>query len=170
MPDVVTLAADPAAPDPAAPDPQIDPFEALERELRLLMRRAASAASAVAARVHPQLDASAYPLLAHIAVHPGTRGSDLAAHFGVGRATVSRQLARLRELGLIDREVDPEDTRGQLISLTADGIARFTDARAGRIEASRRVLADWDTDDVLALATLLRRYAQDWEHWRANHA
>lgn len=154
----------------ATPDPATDPVGALERELRTLIRRAASSAAQTALRVHPELDASAYPLLAHIAMHPGTRGSDLAAHFGVGRATVSRQLSRLADLGLIHREVDPGDTRGHLITLTPDGEARFAAARSGRVDVLGQALAGWDRADVAQLATLLRRYSEDWVRWRDAHA
>ncbi|ACZ29334.1 transcriptional regulator, MarR family [Xylanimonas cellulosilytica DSM 15894] len=155
---------------PPAPDPTADPVGALERELRILVRRAASSAAQTARRVHPELDASAYPLLAHIHLNPGTRGSDLAAHFGVGRATVSRQLSRLAQLGLIHREVDPEDTRGQQITLTDDGEARFAAARDGRIDALGHALAEWDPADVAQLATLLRRYSESWVRWRDAHS
>ena len=152
-----------------APDPANDPVGALEHELRILVRRAASTAAQTALRVHPELDASAYPLLAHIALYPGTRGSDLAAQFGVGRATMSRQLSRLASLGLIHREVDPEDTRGQLITLTEDGTKRFVAARDGRVDALNHALEDWSPEDVAQLATLLHRYSDDWVAWRDSH-
>lgn len=154
--------------DPAAslPDPSGEPFAALERELRVLIRRAQSSAAQTAKRVHPELEASAYPILAHIAARPGVRGSDLAAHFGVGRATVSRQLSRLAALGLVHREVDPEDTRGQRITLTEDGAARFERARANRISMLEQALRDWPQDDVTQLASLLRRYSDDFVAWR----
>ena len=151
---------------PVAPDPAKDPFGALEHELRVLIRRAKSSATEIAELVHPQLEASAYPLLAHIAMRPGTRGSDLAAHFGVGRATVSRQLTRLEQLGLVSRTTDPGDTRGQLLGLTKDGKARLAAAREGRVSALRQALAAWERDDVVHLARLLRRYSADWVGWR----
>ncbi|WP_418275078.1 MarR family winged helix-turn-helix transcriptional regulator [Isoptericola jiangsuensis] len=147
------------------PDPQTDPFGALERELRVLIRRAQSTASHTAARIHPELNASAYPLLAHIADNPGTRGSDLAAHFGVGRATVSRQLSRLEALGLVHRAVDPADTRGQLITLTSDGAERFRRARDARIGMLEGALADWEKADVSQIAALLRLYSADVVTW-----
>ena len=148
------------------PDPSSEPFAALERELRVLIRRAQSSAAQTAKRVHPELDASAYPILAHISMHPGVRGSDLAAHFGVGRATVSRQLSRLVALGLVRREVDPEDTRGQRITLTQDGVERFERARANRISMFEQALSNWSPDEVAQLATLLRRYSEDYVTWR----
>lgn len=150
------------------PDPVTDPFGALERELRVLIRRAQSTSAQMARIIHPQLDASAYPLLAHIAMYPGTRGSDLAAHFGVGRATVSRQLSRMVDLGLVHRETDPEDTRGQLITLTDAGAARFEHARDARIGMLEGSLSGWEKDDVAELASLLHRYSADVVDWLAT--
>ncbi|WP_402462767.1 MarR family winged helix-turn-helix transcriptional regulator [Isoptericola aurantiacus] len=148
-----------------SPDPQTDPFGALEREVRVLIRRAQSTSAQTARIIHPELDASAYPLLAHIAANPGTRGSDLAAHFGVGRATVSRQLSRLHELGLVHRETDPEDTRGQQITLTEHGASRFRHARDARITMLEGALSDWEKDDVAELARLLHHYSADVVTW-----
>ena len=153
-------AAPTSAPDVAYVD--------LERELRVLLRRAGAAAAAMARRIHPGLEASAYPLLAHIADHPGVRGSDLAAHFGVGRATISRQLSRLHTLGLVAREVDPDDSRGQLITLTADGNARLQAAHSGRVSSITEALVGWERDDVAILAGLLHRYSEDVVRWNAT--
>jgi len=171
-----SLSVDDAAPAPVAA-PSLDdalvasePFVALEREVRMMIRRAQSSATVTARRVHPDLEASAYPLLAHIAQHSGTRGSDLAVAFGVGRATVSRQLSRLVELGLVHRDVDPDDSRGQCITLTADGVERFERARAARITMFRGALADWDPDDVGQLAKLLHRYLADLTAWQSAHS
>jgi len=146
----------------------LGPFEGLEREIRLLIRRAQSSGTSIARRVHPELDASAYPLLAHVAERPGARGSDLATFFGVGRATVSRQLSRLVELGLVERTVDPEDSRGQRITLTPDGAERFDRARASRVAMLEGALATWDTEDVGQLATLLNRYSADIVAWKQS--
>ncbi|MDO8143403.1 MULTISPECIES: MarR family winged helix-turn-helix transcriptional regulator [Isoptericola] len=155
---------DSAAPT-TPPDPTTDPLGALEREVRVLIRRAQSTAAQMARLIHPELDASAYPLLAHIAQYPNSRGSDLAAHFGVGRATVSRQLSRMADLGLVHRETDPEDTRGQCITLTDDGVARFEHARDARIGMLEGALASWSEEDIAELATLLRRYSADVVRW-----
>lgn len=151
--------------DPAS---GLGPFEGLEREVRLVIRRAQSSGASIAQRVHPELDASAYPLLAHIAERPGARGSDLATFFGVGRATVSRQLSRLVELGLVERTVDPDDSRGQRITLTPDGVDRFERARTSRVAMLEGALATWETDDVAQLARLLNRYSADIVAWKQN--
>lgn len=162
------MSATPTTSDNSADRPPEEPFGALEHELRLIIRRAQSAGARIALRVHPELEASAYPLLAHIAQHPGTRGSDLAQHFGVGRATVSRQLSRLADLGLVRRDVDPDDSRGQRITLTDDGAARFAEARDRRIAMFQGALGHWDRQDVQRLADLLHRYSQDLVAWQSE--
>ncbi len=155
----------PMAQDTDVIDPAIDPYGALEHGLRIIIRRSQSNATALARRVHPDLEPNAYPLLAHIYMYPRTRGSDLAAHFGVGRATISRQLSRLEKLGLITRAADPDDTRGQLITLTKDGNACVASAREGRTKAIEHALADWGSDDVAELARLLHRFSAEWVEW-----
>ena len=139
---------------------------ALERELRNLIRRSQSQGALLSALVHPDLDASIYPLLAYIEAHPGSQGSDLAAHFHVGRATISRQLQRLEDLGLIEREIDAADARRRAIELTADGRLRLAAAAEARVALLREVLADWTDTDIHTLAELLGRYSRDFNKWR----
>jgi len=129
----------------------------VERELGLLLRRAYASSSAVATRVHPDLDAGAYPLLVRIHSSPGVRSSELAQHVGVGRATISRQVRRLEELGLLSRRPDPEDSRGQLLELTAEGARRLTEAQDARRSWLRAALGSWSDDDVEGLADTLER-------------
>ncbi|WP_265520302.1 MarR family winged helix-turn-helix transcriptional regulator [Oerskovia flava] len=160
-----------SAATPSARSAEVSATEAytdLERELRVLLRRAGAAATAMARRIHPDLPASAYPLLAHIAGSTGVRGSDLADQFGVGRATISRQLSRLHDLGLVERSVDPEDSRGQIISLTEDGAARLEAAQQARVVSVSEALAAWEPKDVAALADLLHQYSVDVVRWQAN--
>lgn len=129
----------------------------IERELGLLLRRAHASSSAVSARVHPDLDAAAYPLLVRIARTPGVRSSELADHVGVGRATISRQVKRLEGYGLLSRRPDPQDSRGQLLELTAEGTRRLTEAQEARRAWLRAALSSWSQDEVGDLATSLER-------------
>jgi len=129
----------------------------LERELGLLLRRAYASSTAVAAQVHPDLDAGAYPLLVRIDRTPGVRSSELAQHVGVGRATISRQVRRLEQLGLLARRPDPDDSRGQLLELTAEGARRLAEAQDRRRAFFRAALSSWTDDDVASLATMLER-------------
>ncbi|MGW8061519.1 MarR family winged helix-turn-helix transcriptional regulator [Streptomyces ziwulingensis] len=131
-------------------------FLALERELTVLLRRARANQGEMAREVHPDLESSAYGLLVRLGEYGGQRATELAAYIGVGKATMSRQLRALEELGLVAREPDPADGRAWLITLTPEG-----QARVGRVREARRAryagrLADWDPREVTELARLLR--------------
>jgi DNA-binding MarR family transcriptional regulator len=138
-------------------DSPTDPVTRLEAELGLLLRRARASAERISRGVHPDLEPSAYPLLARIEREPDVRASELAEHIGVGRGTMSRQLAKMEQLGLIARRPDPDDSRGQLIRVTSEGERRVAVARAARRDYLERVLAQWSPDDRRSLADGLHR-------------
>ena len=146
---------------PAGIDPTDDPFRAVESELALLLRRSHTMSRQLARNVHPDLEPSASPLLARIAKTPDVRASELAVLFGVGRGTMSRQLARLDELGLIERRADPDDSRGQLIRLTELGTRRSEDVRAAGRAFLRKALRSWSDEDAALLAGQLARLNLD---------
>src|SRR3954462_5584561 len=127
-------------------------FRQLERELGLLLRRAQASSASISRDVHPDLEPAAYSLLALIAATPGIRASDLATNIGVGRGTMSRQLARLGSLGLVSRRPDPDDYRGQLLELTAEGRQRFETAQQARRAFLRKALTGWSEPDIQAMA------------------
>ncbi|AGI87896.1 MarR family winged helix-turn-helix transcriptional regulator [Streptomyces albidoflavus] len=132
-------------------------FLALERELSLLFRRARAGQGELARAVHPQLEPAAYGLLVRLIEGGPQRATDLAAYMGVGKATISRQLGGLEELGLIDRAVDPADRRASLLRVTPLGSERVAAVAAARRSAYVRRLAGWDRRDVGELARLLGR-------------
>lgn len=139
----------------------LDPLARIEAELGLLLRRARSQAERLSRAVHPDLEPSAYPLLVRIARTPGIRAGELARLIGIGRGTMSRQLARLEQLGLIEREPDPQDSRGQLIRLTGAGEDQMARARQARRDYLSTALTDWSDDDRGVLADQLARLNQD---------
>jgi DNA-binding MarR family transcriptional regulator len=52
----------------------------------------------------------------------GLRLSDLGKRLGIAPSTLTRNLARLEERGLIHKEPDPIDGRAQLVALTERGL------------------------------------------------
>ncbi|AXI81551.1 MarR family transcriptional regulator [Peterkaempfera bronchialis] len=112
----------------------------------------------MAREVHPELEGSAYPLLAYIGIEGKVRVTDIGLHFGVGKGTVSRQIKALEELGLIRRESDPLDGRVSLVSLTEEGDRRYTSARNARMGSIRALLGTWQPTDVATFADLLHRF------------
>ena len=85
------------------------------------------------------------------------RATELAAYFGVGKATMSRQLRALDELGLVTREPDPADGRASLVRLTEEGLLRFRRVRDARRDRYMSKLAGWDRGEVAELARLLHQ-------------
>jgi DNA-binding MarR family transcriptional regulator len=133
-------------------------FNALEQELGTLLRRARAMSAEMGREVHPDLDPEAYGLLAGIHDYSWARASDLALHFGLGKATVSRQLKVLAQLGLIERRPDPDDGRAHVLALTEEGRQRLESARTARRKRWHVVLGTWPIDDVLLMAGMLARF------------
>lgn len=135
--------------------------DAVERELAMMFRRARSISLSTAAQVHPGLDAAAYGLLVLIDDAGQLRGMDLVERLYLDKSTVSRQLARLVELELVERVADPSDGRARLVQLTESGRERVHHVRQRRREQLRERFASWSTDDLHELSRLLGRLNED---------
>lgn len=133
-------------------------FLELERELAVFFRRARAASGEMAREVHPELEPAAYGLLLRLENAGPQRATALAAYFGVGKGTMSRQLRGLEELRLVSRAPDPVDGRASLVQLTPDGRERFTRVRQARRAEYARRLAAWNPGEVAELARLLHRF------------
>ncbi|MGV0835243.1 MarR family winged helix-turn-helix transcriptional regulator [Mycolicibacterium thermoresistibile] len=92
-------------------------------------------------------------LLSTIQDRGSARISDLAVSDHCSQPTMTTQVRRLEEAGLVTRTVDPADGRAVLISITPEGVrtlARVREDRAAAIDpyverlsaADREVLAD----------------------------
>jgi DNA-binding MarR family transcriptional regulator len=114
----------------------------------------------MAREVHPDLESSAYGLLVRLDECGRQRATELAAYIGVGKATMSRQLRALEDLGLVAREPDPADGRAWLVHLTEEGRDRFRTVREARRGRYVRQLARWDPREVAELARLLHQLNQ----------
>ncbi|MFF7179251.1 MarR family transcriptional regulator [Streptomyces sp. NPDC008121] len=132
-------------------------FLALERELAVFLRRARAQSGEMAREVHPELEPAAYGLFVRLDDTGPQRATDLAGYFGVGKATMSRQLRALEDLGLVARDPDPADGRASLVRLTEEGQGRFRRVRDARRGRYVRKLADWDRGEVAELARLLHQ-------------
>jgi DNA-binding MarR family transcriptional regulator len=83
------------------------------------------------------------------------RPSALADHVGVGPSVVSRQLASLQQLGLVEREIDPEDGRAGLVSLTEAGHQRLASGRAAYLRRLAGSVDGWDDAKLHRAAELI---------------
>jgi DNA-binding MarR family transcriptional regulator len=138
--------------------PPAEPLTVIERELALLLRRAASFSARLARDLHPDLDAPAYSLLMWLSNAGEARLTDLANAFGVGKATLSRQVQLLERLDLITREPDPSDGRSQLLRVTPSAGSRLRRIRQDRQQLFHRLLEPWPAAEVEQLGQLLGKF------------
>ncbi|GDY33244.1 MarR family winged helix-turn-helix transcriptional regulator [Gandjariella thermophila] len=131
--------------------------QAVERELSVLFGRARSLSLLFAAEVHPGLDAASYALLLHLVDTGPVRAAELVERTGLDKSTVSRQIARLIELDLVERVADPSDGRARIVQLTATGRDRLDQVREHRRRRLRERLESWSADDMRTLSGLLAR-------------
>jgi len=103
------------------------------------------------------LDRALFPLLVRIGA-AGTIGvARLADLAGRDASTISRQLARLEQLGLIDRPPAPEDLRLREAALTPEGariVAAITETRR---RALNLLMQDWSETERELFPVLLQR-------------
>ncbi len=91
-------------------------------------------------------------LLSTIDAEGRARISDLAALDHCSQPTMTTQVRRLEDAGLVSRTVDPHDARAVLISITPQGIATLAQVRADRGSAIDPVLDALDSSDRETLA------------------
>src|SRR4051812_23339523 len=72
--------------------------------------------------------------------------------------TMSVRLARLERAGYVDRERDPDDRRGAIVTLTDRGRERVQAARPAYEDTAARLAAGLPDDDHDAFAQRLRRW------------
>jgi DNA-binding MarR family transcriptional regulator len=89
--------------------------------------------------------------LATVERHGPLAPSELASVERIRRPTVTRIVARLAEAGLVERTADPDDGRGALVSVTAEGRALLKRLRRRKTAYLAQHLGDLDSEDAAAL-------------------
>src|SRR5580700_9619985 len=126
----------------------------LYQGLTTLSRRARD----VGDHLHPGLSLVAYTLLTRVDVTPGMRAADLAAHFGLDKSTLSRQLEQLISAGLLRRDGERPGRRGSVLALTPAGQQHLAAAAQAVRDRLTERLTGWDDGDIAALAQLVTRF------------
>lgn len=113
---------------------------------------------------HPDaVERATYILLVHLVKDGPQRAGALAESVHSDPSTVSRQIAQLVKLGLVERTADPEDGRATLLAATAEGSRVFAENRRTRNERIAALMADWPAADRDRFAELLGRFTTDLE-------
>lgn len=107
------------------------------------------------------LDRALFPLLTRVWRYGPIGVVELADRTGRDHTTISRQMAKLEELGLIERQASSRDKRVREATVSEKGqemIAALNDARE---RLANRILSSWTDADLDHLQKLLRRFADD---------
>lgn len=102
-----------------------------------------------------KLDRALFPLLARVALSPDINVAELANVVGRDHSTVSRQIVRLEQLGLVTRNVDPEDSRSRRLKLSDQGQAMMAKIEPIRRQWIEEHFLGWTLKDRDQLVQLL---------------
>ena len=105
------------------------------------------------------LDRALFPLLVVIDKFGPIGVVDLADRVGRDYTTVSRQVAKLESLDLVERRADAKDRRIRQTSISPKGKAMTQALDAARERLGRRFLKSWDPREVDNLVRLMRKFA-----------
>ncbi|GAA4862691.1 MarR family transcriptional regulator [Saccharopolyspora cebuensis] len=114
-------------------------------------------------RLGAAADRVTYLLLAILEREGPLRTGALAEATHADPSTISRQVARLVDDGLVRRTADPADARATLLGITEAGQEHLDASRSRRNRALAMLLAEWDPADREALRDLLGRFVEDFE-------
>ncbi len=107
------------------------------------------------------LDRALFPLLARVERRGPLAIGELAELCGRDYTTVSRQVTKLEELGLVTRQANAVDARIKEVTITRKGRTMTTALDGAREKIMTSLLAEWDKQEVAELARLLRKLADD---------
>ena len=102
--------------------------------------------------------------LATLDSHGPLTPSELASRERVQRPTATRLVARLEELGVVQRAADPQDRRSSLLSVTPEGHALMVELRGRKTAYLAHRIEGLDPEERAALdraAAILERMLEE---------
>jgi DNA-binding MarR family transcriptional regulator len=105
------------------------------------------------------LDRALFPLLVVIGKFGPIGVVDLAGRVGRDYTTVSRQVAKLASLELVERKADARDRRVRETEITSKGKVMTDAVDCARERIGRRIFKTWDPHDIDELVRLMRKFA-----------
>ncbi|WP_284753602.1 MarR family transcriptional regulator [Arthrobacter sp. efr-133-R2A-120] len=132
-------------------------LQQVEHQLSMFWRRARSLSHQLSRQVHPDMEPAAYGLLTIIRKEGPIRLTELASCIGVGKPSVSRQIAFLESIGMVYKEADPQDGRAQSIRLTPKGEEKMHQVQDARRQVFRERLGEWPLEEIQTLADYIER-------------
>jgi DNA-binding MarR family transcriptional regulator len=120
-------------------------------------------------RVQLKLPVAQARLLAAIEDQGTARISDLADLDHCSQPTMTTQVRKLEDAGLVSRATDPSDARAVLISITPQGVSKLAQVRAARsavIDPYLNRLAESDRQTLADAVRVMRNLLEDAQQYR----
>lgn len=111
-------------------------------------------------------------LLEYVSRHGPVRISELAAEQGVDKSTMTPQVRRLEDKGLIGRQPDPADGRAALLATSEKGSGLQDQIGAAGAALFDEILSGWSAEDRETLGSMFLRFAgqlRQHEHHEQEH-
>jgi DNA-binding MarR family transcriptional regulator len=108
-----------------------------------------------------ELDRALFPVLARVERRGPLGIGELAELCGRDYTTVSRQVSKLEEMGLVSRQPNKVDARIKEAVVTRKGRDLTDQLDAARERILGSLLAHWDKKELAELARLLRKFADE---------
>ena len=135
----------------------------LENGISQIYQRSRARVRHLADRFEGDLQPLGFGILRYIIINGPLRAGDIVTGLGIDKAAVSRQLAQLKQLGLIASTPDPDDKRATLIEASQTAKSALEAFRAEVSAEYRTALESWPTEDIAALARLLARFNESFD-------
>ncbi len=105
------------------------------------------------------LDRALFPLLVGVGRFGPIGVVELAERTGRDYTTVSRQMAKLEGLGLVERQAGTADRRVREAVITAQGQAMTDAVDAARDRIGQAIFKTWAAEEIDDLVRLMRKFA-----------
>lgn len=135
----------------------------LEDGISQMYQRSRARVRHLAERFEGELQPLGFGILRFIIINGPLRAGEIVTRLGIDKASVSRQLSQLKQLGLLASAPDPEDKRATLVQASESAKTALESFRVEVGIEYRAALSSWSTDDIADLARLLGRFNDSFE-------
>ena len=92
--------------------------------------------------------------------------SELSRHTGLTSGATTAMLDRLEKVGLIERQPNPTDRRGTLISPTASSNEKIASWFESARQAQAELIASYSENELAIIADVFEQFAKLWDQER----
>lgn len=108
--------------------------------------------------IHPELTRGVLPTLLSIVRTQPVTATDLAFSLGADKTIISKHVTHLRQIGMVEACVSPDDGRVFLLNVSEDGLNRISSVRRQLMVDYEERFTDWSDEEIAALQKGLHRF------------